>query len=106
MSCENFLQSAHEGAKASAPSIQTKSLEVTYPNGYKALHSTTLSISHGSFVVLLGTSGAGKSTLLRSFNGLVQPSTGSVLMAWETWPTQLSSSNTAAKPAWCFNNII
>lgn len=58
--------------------IQTKSLEVKYPNGYKALHSTSLDIKQGAFVVLLGTSGAGKSTLLRSLNGLVQPSSGSI----------------------------
>lgn len=63
---------------ASSTVLQTKALEVIYPNGYKALHSTTLNITQGTFVVLLGTSGAGKSTLLRSLNGLVQPSTGSV----------------------------
>lgn len=80
MNSENFFQSAQEVSEASATAIQTKALEVIYPNGYKALHSTTLNISQGSFVVLLGTSGAGKSTLLRSLNGLVQPSTGSVLI--------------------------
>lgn len=78
MKSENYLLSTP--ASSSATAIQTKALEVTYPNGYKALHSTTLNISQGSFVVLLGTSGAGKSTLLRSLNGLVQPSTGSVLI--------------------------
>jgi phosphonate transport system ATP-binding protein len=80
MGSDNFLKSPHEGTEVSATAIQTKALEVTYPNGYKALHCTTLSITQGSFVVLLGTSGAGKSTLLRSLNGLVQPSTGSVLI--------------------------
>lgn len=63
---------------SSATAIQTKSLEVVYPNGFKALQSTTLKIVQGSFVVLLGTSGAGKSTLLRSLNGLVEPSSGHV----------------------------
>ena len=62
----------------SATAIQTQALEVIYTNGYKALHSTTLKIAQGSFVVLLGTSGAGKSTLLRSLNGLVEPSSGHV----------------------------
>lgn len=76
MKTENSASSAP--TSASPTSIQTKALEVTYPNGYKALHSTSLNITQGSFVVLLGTSGAGKSTLLRSLNGLVQPSKGSV----------------------------
>lgn len=72
----NASQLSSDGITA----IQTKALEVTYSNGHKALHSTTLNIAQGSFVVLLGTSGAGKSTLLRSLNGLVQPSRGSVLI--------------------------
>ncbi len=80
MSSENFLNNTHKGAEISAIAIQIKALEVTYPNGYKALNTTTLNINQGSFVVLLGTSGAGKSTLLRSLNGLVQPSAGSVLI--------------------------
>ena len=58
--------------------ICTTALEVTYKNNLKALKSTTLDITQGSFVVLLGTSGAGKSTLLRSLNGLVKPTVGSV----------------------------
>lgn len=80
MNSENSCTTAQVCAAVSSTAIQTKALEVTYPNGYKALHSTTLNISQGSFVVLLGTSGAGKSTLLRSLNGLVQPSTGLVLI--------------------------
>ncbi|MDO9023333.1 phosphonate ABC transporter ATP-binding protein [Zwartia sp.] len=78
MKTENSTSSTR--ASVSPTSIQIKALEVTYPNGYKALHSTSLNITQGSFVVLLGTSGAGKSTLLRSLNGLVQPSKGSVLI--------------------------
>jgi phosphonate transport system ATP-binding protein len=61
--------------------ICTSSLEVTYKNNLKALKSTSLDITQGSFVVLLGTSGAGKSTLLRSLNGLVKPTSGSVSVA-------------------------
>jgi len=61
--------------------ICTASLEVTYKNNLKALKSTSLDITQGSFVVLLGTSGAGKSTLLRALNGLVKPTAGSVAAA-------------------------
>lgn len=60
--------------------LQINALEVIYPNGFKALSSTSLEIAEGSFVVLLGTSGAGKSTLLRSLNGLVRPSNGWILV--------------------------
>jgi len=61
--------------------ICTADLEVTYKNNLKALKSTSLDITQGSFVVLLGTSGAGKSTLLRALNGLVKPTAGSVTAA-------------------------
>lgn len=60
--------------------LQTKSLAVTYRNGYQALQPTSLTIRPGEFVVLLGASGAGKSTLLRSLNGLVCPTEGEVLL--------------------------
>ena len=64
-----------------AAAITTDALSVTYPNGTKALHATTLDFAEGGFTVLLGSSGAGKSTLLRSLNGLVRPSTGRILAA-------------------------
>lgn len=59
--------------------LRTEALEVTYPNGTRALQRTTLQFEQGSFTVLLGPSGAGKSSLLRSLNGLVKPTGGRVL---------------------------
>lgn len=53
---------------------------VTYPNGFTALHPTSLAFVPGQFTVLLGASGAGKSTLLRCLNGLVRPTHGEVLV--------------------------
>jgi phosphonate transport system ATP-binding protein len=61
------------------PAVRTESLGVTYPNGTVALAPADITISPGSFTVLLGASGAGKSTLLRCLNGLVRPSQGRVL---------------------------
>lgn len=45
-----------------------------------ALDSVSLSIPDGSFVLLAGPNGAGKTTLVRSFNGLLEPDSGSVLV--------------------------
>lgn len=59
--------------------LRTEALEVTYDNGTRALHPTSLDFAQGEFVVLLGASGAGKSTLLRSLNGLVRPGAGQVV---------------------------
>lgn len=61
------------------PALRADALEVTYPNGTRALQRTSLQFTQGEFTVLLGSSGAGKSTLLRCLNGLVRPSAGRVL---------------------------
>jgi phosphonate transport system ATP-binding protein len=60
--------------------IELRDVEVTYPNGFKALKGITLDIPRGQFVVIVGLSGAGKSTLIRTINSLVVPSAGEVLV--------------------------
>ncbi len=66
-------------AQHPAVPLRTQGLEVTYPNGTRALQRNSLSFQRGSFTVLLGSSGAGKSSLLRSLNGLVKPTAGRVV---------------------------
>ena len=59
--------------------IEFHDVEVTYPNGFKALKGIDLEIPKGQFVVIVGLSGAGKSTLIRTVNHLVPPSRGEVI---------------------------
>jgi spermidine/putrescine transport system ATP-binding protein len=45
-----------------------------------ALHEINLTISKGSFVVLLGPSGSGKTTLLNILGGFLEPTSGRILL--------------------------
>lgn len=58
--------------------IEFDNVDVTYPNGYQAMHGVSLTIEDGELLVIVGLSGAGKSTLLRAINGFVPITAGSV----------------------------
>ena len=60
--------------------IETKDITYEYPDGTKALDKVNFNVDEGKIVALLGPNGAGKSTLFLHFNGILSPSTGSVLI--------------------------
>jgi len=66
--------------------IETKNLEYTYPaaeeggTGTPALRGVNLSVEKGSFVAVLGHNGSGKSTLAKTFNAVLLPTGGQVLV--------------------------
>jgi len=61
--------------------IETRDLTCRYdPSGSPAVDSVSLSIPDGEFLVLAGPNGAGKTTLVRTFNGLLAPDAGAVLV--------------------------
>src|SRR5947207_5327030 len=60
--------------------IEVRDLRVVFPNGHEALKSVTVDVAAGEFICIIGRSGAGKSTLLRCINGLVKPTSGSVVV--------------------------
>lgn len=58
--------------------ITLQELNMTYPNGKKALQGVSASLDSPSLIGLLGPNGAGKSTLMKLLVGLLKPNAGTV----------------------------
>jgi len=54
-----------------------------YPDGTQAVKGVSVHLEQGEFCVLLGPSGAGKSTLMNMVNGLVEPTSGKIILDGE-----------------------
>jgi energy-coupling factor transport system ATP-binding protein len=63
--------------------VEVEGLSHRYPNGVVALEGVDLRVRRGEFLALLGQNGSGKTTLVKHFNGLLEPTEGSVRMGGE-----------------------
>jgi ABC-2 type transport system ATP-binding protein len=62
------------------PAISVSHLNKTYASGFQALKDINLEIRHGEIFALLGPNGAGKTTLISIICGLVNPTSGRVMV--------------------------
>ncbi|MCI0506253.1 MAG: ABC transporter ATP-binding protein [Gammaproteobacteria bacterium] len=62
------------------PIVSISNLSKTYSNGFQALKNVNLDIQSGEILALLGPNGAGKTTLISIICGIVNASTGSVIV--------------------------
>ena len=60
--------------------ISIQNVTYSYPDGTPALKGITLDIPDGEFLLVCGPNGSGKTTLIRHLNGLLKPSSGSILV--------------------------
>ena len=64
--------------------IETKNLTYTYgagtPFSKTAIEDINIAIKKGEFIGLIGHTGSGKSTLIQQLNGLLRPTSGTVLL--------------------------
>ena len=60
--------------------LSVSSLSKTYASGFSALKNINLAIRQGEIFALLGPNGAGKTTLISIICGIVNPSSGTVLV--------------------------
>ena len=60
--------------------IKVENLNKTYASGFQALKNINLEIREGEIIALLGPNGAGKTTLISVICGIVNTSSGTVLI--------------------------
>jgi cobalt/nickel transport system ATP-binding protein len=63
--------------------IETRDLSYVYPGGVQALEGINFIAPRKARIAVIGSNGAGKSTLFKHFNGILRPSSGSVLVKGE-----------------------
>ena len=66
------------------PVLEIKNLNYVYSIGtpfeHKALDNVSFTVNRGEFIGVIGHTGSGKSTLMQQMNGLLKPTSGSVLL--------------------------
>lgn len=60
--------------------IETKNIYFKYPDGFEAIKGVNISLNKGEFIGILGANGCGKTTLFQTFNGLLKPCEGEILI--------------------------
>ena len=63
--------------------MEIKNLSFHYRGGPEVLKNVSFEIESGRFLAILGNNGAGKSTLLKSFNHILKPDSGEILLDGE-----------------------
>jgi energy-coupling factor transport system ATP-binding protein len=85
------------------PLIEVQGLAHRYPNGVVALEGVDLAVRRGEFLAVLGQNGSGKTTLVKHFNGLLEPTEGSVRVEGEE-TTRLGIRNLGQTVGYVFQN--
>ncbi len=67
-----------------APVLEIQNLSHLYSAGtpfeHKALDNVSFAVNRGEFIGIIGHTGSGKSTLMQHMNGLLKPTSGSILL--------------------------
>src|ERR671910_1404680 len=75
---ELVAEDAKRGETYGEPLIEVEGLAHRYPNGVVALEDVDLIVRQSEFLAVLGQNGSGKTTLVKHFNGLLEPTGGTV----------------------------
>jgi NitT/TauT family transport system ATP-binding protein len=69
-----------DGSAAVESVVQVRSIQKIYDDSVEALRDVNLDFARGALTSLLGPSGCGKTTLLKIIAGLIEPTSGEVLV--------------------------
>ncbi|MBK8445323.1 MAG: ABC transporter ATP-binding protein [Micropruina sp.] len=83
--------------------VRFENVRFRHPGGVEALRGVSLTVAAGERVAIIGQNGAGKTTLVRHLNGILQPSSGRVLVG-ERPTAGRSISELAASVGYLFQN--
>ena len=81
-----------------APILEVKNLQHIYSAGtpfqHTALEEVSFQVERGEFIGVIGHTGSGKSTLIQHLNGLLKPTSGSVLLdGQDIWSDKKTTRN-------------
>lgn len=60
--------------------IEYKDVSYQYPNGFSAVEHVSFEIPEGEKIAIVGQNGAGKTTTVKMMNGLLKPTSGTVIV--------------------------
>ena len=71
--------------------LEARNVRYRYPRGMEAIKGISFHMRRGEKIALVGPNGAGKSTLLQMFNGMIRPTSGTMLFDNEPIRYDISS---------------
>ena len=69
-----------EGSEGHEPVVSIRDLVHDY-GGFRALDGVSVDFYHGEFIAIIGENGSGKTTLSKHMNGLLKPTSGTVMIS-------------------------
>lgn len=64
--------------------LEAKDLYYNYPDGTEAIRGINFKVEEGQMISILGPNGAGKSTFFLHFNGIIEPTSGEIIIDGKT----------------------
>ena len=83
--------------------IELKDVSYKYPNGFTAVDKVSFSIDKGCKVAIIGQNGAGKTTTVKMINGLLKPTSGTILFEGED-TIKYTTAQMSRKVGYVFQN--